>query len=159
MKTMLLIAAAAFLVAAAWSATALRADDKPADDKSADSKSADSKSDENKSDAEQAAATAGKPASCVPAVKDPQRHEQFMKDKEAALEKGPIRLVFVGDSITDAWRGGEQNSIYEERWGKYNPLNLGISGDKTEHVLWRLEHGELDGLEHGAKLVVMMIGT
>jgi beta-glucosidase len=101
----------------------------------------------------------GKPVTCVPQEKDPQRHEQFMKDKAAALKKGPVRLVWIGDSITDAWRGGEQNELFNERWGKYNPLNLGISGDKTEHVLWRLEHGELDGLEQGTKLVVMMIGT
>ena len=101
----------------------------------------------------------GKPDTCVPKVKDPQRHEQFMKDKEAALKKGPIQLVFIGDSITDAWRGGEQNRIYKERWGKYNPLNLGISGDKTEHVLWRLQNGELEGLAGGTKLVTIMIGT
>jgi beta-glucosidase len=103
--------------------------------------------------------TSDKPVTCVPEQKDPQRHEQFMKDKEAALKKGPVRLVWIGDSITDAWRLGEQNTLYKERWGKYNPLNLGISGDKTEHVLWRLEHGELDGLAEGTKLVVMMIGT
>jgi beta-glucosidase len=80
-----------------------------------------------------------------------------MKDKAEALKRGPIDLVFVGDSITDAWRGGGQNKLYTERWGKHNPLNLGISGDKTEHVLWRLENGEIDGIQ--PKLVVMMIGT
>jgi lysophospholipase L1-like esterase len=101
----------------------------------------------------------GKPDTCVPAQKDPGRHEQFMKHKAELLRRGPIQLVFIGDSITDAWRGGEQNAIYKERWGKYNPLNLGISGDKTEHVLWRLENGELDGLKDGTQLVVMMIGT
>jgi beta-glucosidase len=110
-------------------------------------------------DAAQAAASGGKPTPCVPAQKDPQRHEQFLKDKEAALKKGPIKLVFIGDSITDAWRHGEQNKLYTERWGRYNPLNLGISGDKTEHVLWRLEHGELDDLAESAKGVVIMIGT
>jgi lysophospholipase L1-like esterase len=104
-------------------------------------------------------AAGGKPVSCVPAQKDPKRHEQFMKDKAEALKNGPVQLVFIGDSITDAWRGGEQNKLYKQRWGQYNPLNLGISGDKTEHVLWRLEHGELDGLQNGTKLVVMMIGT
>jgi beta-glucosidase len=98
-----------------------------------------------------------KPASCTPAQKDPDRHERFMKDRDEALKKGNIDLVFIGDSITDAWRGGEPNKIYNERWGKHNPLNLGISGDKTEHVLWRLENGELDGVK--PKLVVIMIGT
>ena len=107
----------------------------------------------------QKASDAGIPTTCVPQQKDPKRHAQFMKDKQAALAKGPIRLVFIGDSITDAWRGGEQNKIYKERWGQYNPLNLGISGDKTEHVLWRLQNGELEGLAGGTKLVVMMIGT
>jgi lysophospholipase L1-like esterase len=97
------------------------------------------------------------PRSVTPKEKDPRRHEQFLKDKEAALQKGDVQLVFIGDSITDAWRGGAQNRLYRERWGKYNPLNLGISGDETEHVLWRLEHGELDGLK--PKAVVMMIGT
>ena len=103
----------------------------------------------------------GKPTTCVPTQKDPQRHAQFMKDKEAALKKGPVRLVFIGDSITDAWRdpNGPQNQVFKDLWGQYNPLNLGISGDKTEHVLWRLENGELDGLQSGTKLVVMMIGT
>src|ERR687897_2614688 len=101
----------------------------------------------------------GKPVTCVPKQKNPERHEQFMKDKAEALKKGPIQLVFIGDSITDAWRQPQYNGIYKERWGKYNPLNIGISGDKTEHVLWRLENGELDGLAGGAKLVVMMIGT
>lgn len=129
MKTMVLVTAAALCVALI-SARLLRADD-----------------------------AAGNPVTCVPKQKDPQRHEQFMKDKEAALKKGPIQLVWIGDSITDAWRGGEQNKVFVERWGKYNPLNLGISGDKTEHVLWRLENGELDGLAEGTKLAVIMIGT
>jgi beta-glucosidase len=95
----------------------------------------------------------------TPQQKDPKRHEQFMKDKEEALKKGPIQLVFVGDSITDAWRRGDQNKLYVERWGKYNPYNMGISGDETQHVLWRIENGELDGLTPNPKVAVMMIGT
>ena len=143
MKTMLLVGAA-LLLAAGWAVSVARADDK-------------------KADAEQAASAAGaKPATCVPKPRDAnwvKRHESFIRDKDAALAKGPVRLVFVGDSITDAWRGGEQNQVYKERWGRYNPVNLGISGDKTQEVLWRLENGELDGLADSAKLVVMMIGT
>ena len=103
------------------------------------------------------ARAADKPASCTPERKNPERHEQFLKDKAEALKKGPVDLLFVGDSITDAWRGGPQNKLYVQRWGKHNPLNIGISGDKTQHVLWRLEHGEVEGIK--PKAVVLMIGT
>ena len=142
MKTMLLVTAAVLFAAATFA----RAQERARQDVS--------------SPAERAAA-AGKPDTCVPKQKNPERHQQFMKDKEEALRKGPIQLVWIGDSITDAWRqkGSPQNSLFVERWGRYNPLNLGISGDKTEHVLWRLENGELDGLADGAKLAVIMIGT
>jgi beta-glucosidase len=95
----------------------------------------------------------------TPQEKDRNRHEGFLKDKEAALKKGPVQLVFIGDSITDGWRGGPQKKVFDERWGKLNPYNIGISGDETQHVLWRIEHGELDGLTPNPKLAVMMIGT
>ena len=85
------------------------------------------------------------------------RHEGFLQDKAEALKNGPVDLLFVGDSITDAWRRGKQNELFKERWGKHNPLNLGIGGDRTQHVLWRLENGEVEGLK--PKVVVLMIGT
>ena len=97
-----------------------------------------------------------KPKSCIPAEKNPERHEKFMKEKEELLKKGPIQLVFDGDSITDGWHGGGKK-VWEEHYAKYNPLNLGIGGDRTEHVLWRIEHGELDGIS--PKVLVLMIGT
>ena len=101
---------------------------------------------------------AAKPKSCTPEMKDPNRHEGFMKDKAALQKNGPIQLVFEGDSITDGWRGGNGRDIFAEHYGKpYNALNLGIGGDRTEHLLWRIEHGELDGLS--PKAVVLMIGT
>jgi lysophospholipase L1-like esterase len=108
------------------------------------------------------------PASVTPAPKsDPNKpevaqkfldlHQVFLKDKQEALKKGPIDLVFVGDSITNGWRRDPQNTLFNERWGKHNPLNLGIGGDRTQHVLWRLENGEVDGIK--PKLVVLLIGT
>lgn len=97
-----------------------------------------------------------KPASVIPSEKDRGRHEQFLKDKEELLKKGPIQVVFIGDSITDGWRGGGKK-VWEANYDKYNTLNLGIGGDRTEHVLYRIDHGELDGLS--PKAVVMMIGT
>jgi lysophospholipase L1-like esterase len=98
-----------------------------------------------------------KQITCTPAEKKPERHQQFLKDKEAALVKGPVDLLFVGDSITDAWRRDPQKKLFDERWGKHNPLNIGIGGDRTQNVLWRLENGEVDGIK--PKVVVLMIGT
>jgi beta-glucosidase len=94
---------------------------------------------------------------CIPQEKDAQRHEQFLQEKQEALKNGPIEMVFVGDSITDFWRGQPQYKIYSNRWSKYNAYNIGLSGDETQHVLWRIQHGELDGIQ--PRLVVLMIGT
>jgi lysophospholipase L1-like esterase len=80
------------------------------------------------------------------------RHEGFL----AEAMRGNYDLVFIGDSITDGWRKGGL-----EVWNKYyaprHALNLGIGGDRTQHVLWRIEQGELAGLN--PKAVVLMIGT
>ncbi len=80
------------------------------------------------------------------------RHE----DKLAEAQNGTWDLVFLGDSITHGWEG-----IGKKTWNKYylkrKALNLGFSGDRTEHVLWRLDNGELD--EVLPKVVVIMIGT
>ena len=82
------------------------------------------------------------------------RHEQFMQRKA----QGPIDLLFIGDSITDFWprRGQPSWKKFEE---KYHPADFGISGDRTEHVLWRLDNGEIDGITPNPKVVVIMIGT
>lgn len=70
-------------------------------------------------------------------------------------KKGEAQLVFLGDSITQGWEG--HKAIWEAAWGSYKPANFGIGGDRTEHVLWRMDHGNFDGLK--PKLVVLMIGT
>ena len=82
------------------------------------------------------------------------RHNQKMEQARA----GGAPVVFVGDSITHNWEsaGKEQWNKYFAT-GRYRALNMGFSGDRTEHVLWRLDHGELSGYE--AKAVVLMIGT
>src|SRR5437762_6002371 len=80
------------------------------------------------------------------------RHEGFV----AETQHGGIDLLFVGDSITDFWRRSGSN-VWEKYYTPRHAANFGISGDRTEHVLWRIEHGELDGLH--PKVVVLMIGT
>ncbi|WP_395737330.1 GDSL-type esterase/lipase family protein [Prosthecobacter sp.] len=82
----------------------------------------------------------------------------------AAVKKSKPQILFIGDSITHFF-GGEQFDGYALRgpqtWGEFytprNPGNLGFGWDKTENVLWRLQHGAIDDI--APKLVVMMIGT
>jgi lysophospholipase L1-like esterase len=80
------------------------------------------------------------------------RHEGFVEIAKA----GGVDVLFLGDSITDGWR-----RLGKFLWdGHFAPLraaNFGISGDRTQHVLWRMENGELDGIS--PKVVVLMIGT
>ena len=87
----------------------------------------------------------------TPVAKDPDRHAQFLERSK----QGDIDVVFLGDSITDRW-----SSVGEESWRKlahYKPVDFGIEGDCTEHLLWRLEHGELDAIS--PKVVVLLIGS
>ncbi len=80
-------------------------------------------------------------------------------EKMNVVTNGGAKVVFIGDSITHFWEshGKAQLAKYFSE-GDYKMLDLGISADRTEHVLWRLdEGGELDGYE--AKCILLMIGT
>lgn len=70
---------------------------------------------------------------------------------------GKIDLAFVGDSITRRWRGKENQESWNKYWGSYRAVNMGIGGDATQNVLWRLQNGQLDGYQ--ARVFVVMIGT
>ncbi|RYG71699.1 hypothetical protein EON80_04915, partial [bacterium] len=86
-------------------------------------------------------------------------NERFSMMHESFLQRGkegPIGVLFVGDSITDYWRRDNVKDIWA-RFSQYQPANFGIGGDKTQHVLWRFEKGELEGIK--PKVVVVMIGT
>jgi lysophospholipase L1-like esterase len=73
-----------------------------------------------------------------------------------AKEHKAVDLLFVGDSITQGWHA-TGTATWERFYVPRNVLNLGIGGDRTQHVLWRLDHQEVDGLK--PKVVVLMIGT
>jgi lysophospholipase L1-like esterase len=78
-------------------------------------------------------------------------HERFVK----IAQEGKAQLVFLGDSITAGW--GSKKDIWDKAFGQYTPANFGIGGDRTQHVLWRIQNGELDGIK--PKAAVLMIGT
>jgi cephalosporin-C deacetylase len=85
-------------------------------------------------------------------------HEQLL----AKRKQGQIDLYFLGDSITRRWGAAEPK--YREllaHWNAsfhgWNAANFGWGGDKTQNILWRLENGELDGVN--PKVIVLMAGT
>lgn len=74
----------------------------------------------------------------------------------ARVAKGNVDLVLVGDSITQGWEGGGKG-VWDRYYAPRNAVDLGFSGDRTQHVLWRLDNGEIDGI--APKAAVLMIGT
>ncbi|NBX01806.1 GDSL family lipase [bacterium] len=78
-------------------------------------------------------------------------HESYV----ARAQQGNVQLVFLGDSITQGWE--QQADLFNKEFGMYNAVHFGVGGDCTQHVLWRIQNGELDGIQ--PKVVVLMIGT
>ncbi|HEU4779307.1 MAG TPA: GDSL-type esterase/lipase family protein [Steroidobacteraceae bacterium] len=85
-------------------------------------------------------------------------HEELLAKRKA----GQIDVYFVGDSITRRW--GASDPQYQDllaHWRAsfqgWNAANFGWGADQTQHMLWRLKNGELDGLN--PKVVVIMAGT
>jgi len=90
----------------------------------------------------------------VPVMHTGQRTETVMQ--RARENPGEYDIVFIGDSITQGWEGAGKN-VWAKFYGSRKCLDLGVGGDRTEHVLWRFEHGQLDGIK--PKVAVVMIGT
>ena len=79
------------------------------------------------------------------------RHQLVEKQRGKTVD-----LVLVGDSIMHFWEWKHPASWAKLTQGR-TVLNLGYGGDRTQNVLWRIAHGELDGYK--AKNIVLMIGT
>ena len=77
-------------------------------------------------------------------------HQSFVD----RAKRKDVDLLFLGDSITQNW--GE-NAVWERYYAPRRAANFGIGGDRTQHILWRIEHGELDGLS--PRVVVLLVGT
>lgn len=107
------------------------------------------------------------PSTVVPVTQDrswpsydwAKRHETLT----AMIQKQKPDILFIGDSITHFF-GGTQidlplrgKNTWDEFYALRNAGNIGYGWDKTENVLWRLTHGEIDNI--APKVVVVMIGT
>jgi lysophospholipase L1-like esterase len=96
-------------------------------------------------------------AAITPALRtDPANWVALHESIVQRAQKGGIDILFLGDSITEGWREHGLNV-----WNKYyvsrHAVAFGIDGDRTQHVLWRMDHGELDGIK--PRVVVLLIGT
>lgn len=84
------------------------------------------------------------------------------KAKVAAVKTGAYDLVLIGDSITQCLEDGGEwkplNKVWEKYYAPRKALNLGYSGQRTEDVLWRLDHGELD-FASSPRVFMLLIGT
>jgi beta-glucosidase len=98
----------------------------------------------------------------------PQYLRKYTNNVEIA-KQGNIDVLFMGDSITDFWRNGggragtngaipmSGKAVFDKYFGSMKAANLGIAGDTTQGVLWRLQHGEAEGYK--PKAIMLMIGT
>jgi lysophospholipase L1-like esterase len=82
------------------------------------------------------------------------RHEGFVE----VAQRGNIDLLLHGDSITDWWVQGDANkAMFDKYFGGMRTANFAVSGDTTQGVLWGLSHGEGQGFQ--PKAIMLMIGT
>ncbi|MCU0786432.1 MAG: platelet-activating factor acetylhydrolase IB subunit [Verrucomicrobia bacterium] len=83
-------------------------------------------------------------------------NRQSLVLQRAKDNQGACDVAFIGDSITQGWENAGKN-VWQKYYGSRKCLDFGVGGDRTQHVLWRFEQGQLDGVK--PKAVVLMIGT
>jgi lysophospholipase L1-like esterase len=93
----------------------------------------------------------------------PRRDQNSMTAHAQLLDKakhGRIDVYFEGDSIVRRWGALDYPQLLENwttNFFGWNAANFGWGADRTENILWRLEHGELDGVD--PKVIVLLAGT
>ncbi len=93
----------------------------------------------------------------TPVPRNDKTVERYTLLKERVKQnQGKVDVLFVGDSITQGWEGAGKET-WEKISKKYKTLNIGIGGDRTQHVLYRLDNGNSEGID--PKVSVLMIGT
>jgi lysophospholipase L1-like esterase len=115
----------------------------------------------------------------------PLKRVEYWQEREAAINVAvadtkslpDVKLLFVGDSITDFWLLGDNpwvkgqrcgRKIWDESFGQRGSanfaFNIGISGDRTEHLLYRLQPraqgglGQIDAPELNPEFIVLLVG-
>lgn len=87
------------------------------------------------------------------------RHEK----KLAEIRSARPELIWLGDSITENFERSEPqpwakfHAVWERYYAPRRAVNLGFKGDATSHLLWRITHGEIDGI--APKAAVILIGA
>ena len=108
------------------------------------------------------AARAGEGVPCAPFAQEDPPEPTLRTDRHAldrlvrinqAVKNIPHAVLFLGDSLTEGW----DPEVWGQNLDPRGVLNAGISGDRTDHLLWRLANGNLDGPP--ARAVVLLIGT
>lgn len=93
----------------------------------------------------------------TPIPGDSKRWQECHEAINQRIKQGNVDLLFIGDSIVQNWKYPEDGKpVWDQFYGRRHAANLGIGGDRTEHVLWRLTHGNLEGIS--PKLTIIMIG-
>ncbi len=102
------------------------------------------------------ATAAPHPAVTAQPRKDKWWRAEQQRINELVKRSRDARLLFIGDSITYGWKGSGEK-VWQRYYACRQALNLGIGGDQTQHLLWRLDHGNLAGLK--PKVAVLLIGV
>ena len=69
-------------------------------------------------------------------------------------QRGNIDLVFLGDSITQRWE--DVKEVWDRYYATRKGANFGMAADRTQHVLWRINHGNFEGIH--PKVIIILIG-
>ena len=96
------------------------------------------------------------PVTVAPVPREYDWWQQRFNAINERVKQGNVGMVFIGDSITQGWEGAGA-AVWDKYYANRNAVNLGIGGDCTQQVLWRLENGNTDGIS--PKVAVVLIGT
>ena len=88
-----------------------------------------------------------------PAPRDSDKPRRRLAELNADIKVQPYRIIYFGDSITQGW----DKALWQQYLAPRGIFNAGIDGDRTEHLRWRLDHGNLAGTPPQA--VIVLIGT